>query len=195
MWTALEILARVVAGGFLLAAGIAKLASPMTWRQVWLAAYRLLPRPLVRPTALLLPTVEITSGAALLAGAFGAGSLVAAAGLLAALTLAVVAALLRHLEISCGCTGRLAARVSGRAVTRNLALIVALALLAWHGRLTPIAVSALPWPAQVAALAGTALAVHGGYAAARARQRRTFLAAISGRASGGLTVAEGSDAP
>jgi hypothetical protein len=195
MWTALEILARLLAGGFLLTAGIAKLASPMTWRQVWLAAYRLLPRPLVRPTALLLPTVEITSGTALLVGAFGTGSVVTAAGLLAVLTLAVVTALLRHLEISCGCTGRLAAHVSWRAVARNLGLITALALLAWHRGLTVIALSALPWPAQVAALAFIVLAVHGSYAVARARQRRAFHAAISRRASTQVAVAEGRDGP
>jgi len=189
MWIALEIIARLVAGGILLAAGIAKLASPATWRQVWLAAYRLLPRPLVAPAALLLPTVEIGCGVALLTGAFGAGSLIAAAALLAVLTLAVATALFRHLEISCGCAGRLDTRVSGQAVARNLVLIVAVAVPAWHGGPAVLALAALPWPAQVAVLALAVLAVHGSYAVASARQRRTFLASVSRR----VAAAEGGD--
>jgi Methylamine utilisation protein MauE len=189
MWIALEIIARLVVGGILLAAGIAKLASPATWRQVWLAAYRLLPRPLVAPAALLLPTVEIGCGVALLTGAFGTGSFLAAAVLLTALTLAVATALLRHLDISCGCAGRLDTRVSGHAVARNLVLIVAVAVPAWHRDPAELALGALPWPAQVAVLAPAVLAVLGSYALARARQRRTFLASVSRR----VAAAEGGD--
>ncbi len=188
VWIALEIVARLVVGGILVAAGIAKLASPATWRQVWLAAYRLLPRPLVAPAALLLPTVEIGCGVALLTGAFGTGSLLAAAALLAALTLAVATALLRHLEISCGCGGRLNTRVSGRAVARNLVLIAAVAVPAWHGGPAVLALAALPWSAQVTVVALAVLAVHGSYAAASARQRRTFLASVARR-----VAAEGGD--
>jgi hypothetical protein len=189
VWIALEIVARLVVGGILVAAGIAKLASPATWRQVWLAAYRLLPRPLVAPAALLLPTVEIGCGVALLTGAFGTGSLLAAAALLAALTLAVATALLRHLEISCGCGGRLNTRVSGRAVARNLVLIAAVAVPAWHGGPAVLALAALPWSAQVTVVALAVLAVHGSYAAASARQRRTFLASVARR----VAAAEGGD--
>jgi hypothetical protein len=148
---------------------------------VWLAAYRLLPRPLVAPAALLLPTVEIGCGVALLTGAFGTGSLLAAAALLAALTLAVATALLRHLEISCGCGGRLDTRVSGRTAGRNLALIVAVAVPAWHGGPAVFALAALSWPAQVAVVALAVLTVHGCYAVASARQRRTFLASVARR--------------
>lgn len=189
MWIALEIIARLAVGGILLAAGVAKLASPATWRQVWLAAYRLLPRPLVAPAALLLPTVEIGCGVALLTGAFGTRSLLAAAALLAVLTLAVATALLRHLDIACGCAGRLDARVSGRAVARNLVLIVAVAVPGWHGGSGVLALGALPWPAQVAVLALAVLTVHGSYAVASARQRRTFLASVSPR----VAAAAGTD--
>lgn len=160
----------------LLSAGAAKLASPATWRQLWLASYRLLPRPLVRPAARLLPAAEITAGAALLTGAFGAGGLAMAAGLLAGLTLAVAAALLRHLEISCGCTGRLAGRVSWRIAARNLVLIAVLVLPAWRGAPAVASAAALPWAVQLAGLALVTASVHGGYAAARSRQRGAFLA-------------------
>jgi hypothetical protein len=182
VWLVLDIVARLTAGGIFFSAGAAKLASPATWRQVWLAAYQLLPRPLVRPTARLLPAAEITAGTALLTGAFGAAGLAAAAGLLAVLTLAVVTALLRHLEISCGCTGRLSGRVSWKIVARNLVLLAALVLPAWAGgpagALAVASVTGLPWVVQVAGLVLVTLAVHGGYAAARCRQRGAFLAGL-----------------
>ncbi|MEP7026558.1 MAG: MauE/DoxX family redox-associated membrane protein, partial [Actinomycetota bacterium] len=181
MWLALDIVARLAVGGILFSAGAAKLASAATWRQLWLAAYRLLPRPLVRPAAMLLPTVEITVGAALLAGASAAFA--AAAALLAVLALAVTTALLRQLEISCGCTGRLGGRVSWRVVLRNLVLIALVALPAWHGPGHALAVTGLPWPVQLTAVVLAVAAVHAGYAAARARQRSTFLAGVGQRAA------------
>jgi putative oxidoreductase len=182
VWLALDIVARLTAGGIFFSAGAAKLASPATWRQVWLAAYQLLPRPLVPLAARLLPAAEITAGTVLLTGAFGAAGLAAAAGLLAVLTLAVTTALLRHLEISCGCTGRLSGRVSWRVVARNLVLLALLVLPAWGGgpagALAVASVAGLPWVVQVAGLVLVTLAVHGGYAAARHRQRGAFLAGL-----------------
>ena len=178
VWLALDIVARLTAGGIFFTAGAAKLSSPATWRQLWLAAYQLLPRPLVRPAALLLPAAEITTGTALLTGAFGAAGLAAAAGLLAVLTLAVTTALLRHLEISCGCTGRLAGRVSWRIAVRNLVLIAALVLPAGHGAPAVASAAVLPWAVQLAGLVLVTVAVHAGYAAARHRQRGVFLAGL-----------------
>jgi hypothetical protein len=93
----------------------------------------------------------------------------------------VTTALLRHLEISCGCTGRLAGRVSWRIAARNLVLIAVLVLPAWHAtRGAPAVASAavLPWPVQVAGLVLVTAAVHGAYAAARHRQRGAFLAGL-----------------
>lgn len=185
VWLALDIVARLAAGGIFFSAGVAKLASPATWRQLWLAAYQLLPRPLVRPAARLLPAAEITVGTTALTGAFGAAGLATAAGLLAGLTVAVVTALLRHLEISCGCTGRLGGRVSWRVVARNLVLLALLGLPAWHGWPTGLGASAavasvagLPWAVQLAGLGLVTTAVHLTYAAARHRQRGTFLAGL-----------------
>jgi putative oxidoreductase len=181
VWLALDIVARLTAGGIFFSAGAAKLSSPATWRQLWLAAYQLLPRPLVRPAARLLPAAELTAGTALLTGAFGPAGLAAAAGLLVLLTFAVVTALLRHLEISCGCTGRLSGQVSWRVVVRNLVLLGLLVLPAWPGgpAAAPVAsVAGLPWPVQLAGLALVTAAVHGIYAAARHRQRGVFLAGL-----------------
>jgi putative oxidoreductase len=179
VWLALDIVARLTAGGIFFTAGAAKLSSPATWRQLWLAAYQLLPRPLVRPAARLLPAAEITAGTVLLTGAFGAAGLAAAAGLLVVLTLAVVTALLRHLEISCGCTGQLSGRVSWRVVARNLVLTAVLVLPAWHGGYAAVASAAgLPWAVQLAGLGLITGAVHGVYTVARHRQRGVFLAGL-----------------
>jgi putative oxidoreductase len=182
VWLALDIVARLTAGSIFFTAGVAKLASPATWRQVWLAAYQLLPRPLVRPAARLLPAAELTAGTAVATGAFGAAGLAAAAGLLAVLTFAVATALLRHLEISCGCTGRLAGRVSCQIVARNLVLLAVLVLPAWHawpGAPAVASVAGLPWAVQLAGLALVTAAVHGVYTAARHRQRGAFLAGLT----------------
>jgi putative oxidoreductase len=181
MWTIIEVIARVAVGGILLAGGILKLSSTETWQQVWLASYRLLPRPFVRPVARTLPWIEVTCGAAMAAGWLGRVSAISAAALLLALTAAVAAALVRHLEIACGCFGRLAELVSWRVAGRNLALIVLAGAVAWRGAAGPVAIASLPVAVQVTLLACAVAVIQAAVTVRRARRRRRILAAIANR--------------
>ncbi len=52
MWTGFELFDRVIIGGLLLVAGLAKLSATAQWRQAWLMSYRIVPAVLVRSTAL-----------------------------------------------------------------------------------------------------------------------------------------------
>ena len=153
MWTAFDLVTRVVIGGSLLIAGLTKLWSTVAWRQVWLASYRLLPRRLVRCAALGLPAAEIGCGLAVISGLLGAGSVLAGASLLAVLAAAVTTALVRHLDISCHCLTRTGELISWRGVARNLALIAAALTVAWHGGAELLGATSMGWSEQLSLLA------------------------------------------
>jgi putative oxidoreductase len=180
-WAATDLLIRLVTGGILVAAGLLKLVSEETWQQVWLASYRLLPRPLVRPVARTLPGIEVACGLAVALGVFGRLAPIAAAVLLTTLAIAVASALARHLDIACGCFGYLTSVVSWRIVARNLLIALAVAATAIPDRPVPASLTALSWPVQAGALGFACAAVHGLAAAQRARRRRRILSSIAAR--------------
>lgn len=188
-WEFFDGLTRIAVGGLLVAAGVMKLNSTRTWRHLWLASYELLPGPLVAPVALLLPPTELLCGIGQLAGAFGRVSVLAAAAVLALVTIAVVTALSRNLGISCGCLGPLGALVSRRIVARNAVLLAALAAIAVHGPAAPaIAALGRPWQSIALVTAGTAaLAILAIYR----RWQRHRLIAVFARSAQSHGFAEG----
>lgn len=181
MWLAADLVTRLVIGGSLLLAGLTKLVSTVAWRQLWLASYRLLPRWLVRPVALSLPTAETGCGLAMLLGVLGAASALASAVLLVVLAFAVALALARELEISCHCLTMVGEVISWRGVARNLLLAAAAAVVAWHGAADLLGATGIGWPAQLGWLLAAVTAAQGGMLALRARRRRRTLAAIARR--------------
>jgi hypothetical protein len=181
MWTAFDLLTRLIVGGSLLIAGLTKLWSTVSWRQLWLAAYRLLPRPLVRPVARGLPAAEIGCGLAVAAGVLGAASALAAACLLAALASAVAVALARQLEISCHCLTMVGEVISWRGVARNLVLAAAALAVAWHGGADLLGATGAGWPGQLGALAAGVLALHAAALVLRTVRRRQALTDIAAR--------------
>lgn len=92
------------------------------------ADYRLLPEPLVRPAARVLPVLEIVAGILVLLPATGAAGALLATALLLLFVAAMAINLARgRREIDCGCfLGRQKERIGWRLVARNL-LLVALA--------------------------------------------------------------------
>ncbi|MFI6999980.1 MauE/DoxX family redox-associated membrane protein [Nocardia sp. NPDC050175] len=133
MWIGIEILVRTIVGALFIAAGFAKLSATAGWRQDWLASYELVPGMLIRPIAWAVPLTEVVVGIWLLLGAFGRVSVLAAVAVLVTVTVAVFSALLRGLQVSCGCFGTLGDLISWRIVVRNLLFIAALSGLAAHG--------------------------------------------------------------
>ena len=116
-------------GGLLLVAGILKLRDPAGFA-VEIANFHLLPR--ISPyAAAILPTTEILLGVGLVAfpRAWRRPAAVGALVLFGVFFVAVTSALVRHINIACGCFGGGEDAISGLTVLRNLSLIAAAVLL------------------------------------------------------------------
>ncbi len=96
------LLVRVVVGFLFIAASIDKIASPDTFAAA-IGNYRLLPSALIVPAATILPWMELLCGIGLVSGFHTRGSALLISCMLAVFTLAVLTALFRGLDISCGC--------------------------------------------------------------------------------------------
>jgi uncharacterized membrane protein YphA (DoxX/SURF4 family) len=93
---------RLVIGVSLIYASLDKISHPDRFAEI-LRGYELLPARLVRPFAHLVPWGEILIGAALILGVFTRVAAVAGAALFGVFAGAVASAVLRGLEIACGC--------------------------------------------------------------------------------------------
>lgn len=96
------ILARLVVGAVFLYAGLAKVLDPQAF-SAQIAAYRLTPEMLTNVLAAFLPVLEIVCGLCLVAGRWVLGASALAMTLLAAFLFAIASALVRGLDIDCGC--------------------------------------------------------------------------------------------
>jgi hypothetical protein len=158
-----EIAASVWLGTLFIYAGGQK-AAVFRWGGRDLAAYRLLPKPLLAPVSAALPPVEIAAGTLLLAGPVRVGGLLAAAlGVSFATTSAIV--MLRGDTVSCGCAGKKDDIVSWRTLVRGAAIAAAGAFLASRGPFATVGLWAI-------ALAGVALLPAGLMLRARVIKRR-----------------------
>ena len=131
---------RFAAGALLIVASYDKLLDPQPFADA-VDAYRILPLALVNLAAVALPWVELVTGVCLLLGLGTPGAGLVTAALAAVYTVAVTAALLRGLDIGCGCFGRWdAATLSWSDLWLRLALLAAGVQIALAARL-------LEWPA------------------------------------------------
>jgi uncharacterized membrane protein YphA (DoxX/SURF4 family) len=124
---------RILAGGILLLAGLAKLR--MGYREVLrsVVAYKVLPYPMAKAWARVLPLLELMLGAGLIAGMFIPIVATTAAALMVLITGAVAQAVIRNRRVACRCFGTGGTLVSWAVVVRNSVLITALAGLAIGG--------------------------------------------------------------
>jgi len=93
---------RLVVGGIFIYASLDKLTHPQAFAEV-IHHYRLLPYPLLHPSAHLLPVLEFVTGSALVLGLGRRGAALLAGILTAVFMVAITSALIRNLDISCGC--------------------------------------------------------------------------------------------
>jgi uncharacterized membrane protein YphA (DoxX/SURF4 family) len=98
----LVLLCRLIVGGVFIYASLDKLANPQAFAEV-IHHYRIVPMALLHPAALLLPMVEFVVGAALVLGLGRRGAALILAALLVVFMGGIGSALLRNLDISCGC--------------------------------------------------------------------------------------------
>lgn len=93
---------RWIVGGVFIAASVDKLIHPAGFAQA-IFHYRILPLELLHPVALLLPMTELVLGLALVLGVARRGAALLAGLLTVIFLAAIVTALARGLDISCGC--------------------------------------------------------------------------------------------
>ncbi len=131
----IELVFRLLLGGYFIYYGLLKIPDP-TFFAIEIRNYRILPDPFNSLLALTLPWLELLAGFGVITRRLYAGSLVAINGMLFVFILALSSALLRGLDISCGCAGD--GGETGGLLFRLIVDVVALAagmiLLAWHSR-------------------------------------------------------------
>jgi hypothetical protein len=97
-------LLRAIVGLCLIAAAVSKIRHPAEFLAA-VDGYELFPHPASMLIVIGIPWVELCVGTALLLGLWLRGAFVLAAALFAAFTFVLLSALLRGLQISCGCFG------------------------------------------------------------------------------------------
>lgn len=123
---------RLVLGIVFLVAAADKVANAEAFARS-IANYRLLPVELVNLVALVLPWLELLVGLMLVVGLRVRAAAVVASGLLLVFTVALVSALVRGLDIHCGCFSQTAAeRIGwGRVIEDVLLLAAAVVVVVW----------------------------------------------------------------
>jgi uncharacterized membrane protein YphA (DoxX/SURF4 family) len=102
--TAAVLVVRVLLGAIFVVAGVSKVGHAAEFAQQ-IAAFRLLPQPVIAPMALLLPFLEILLGGYLAIGLFTRVSAWVATLLLLIFDGAIASAVVRGMTLSCGCFG------------------------------------------------------------------------------------------
>ena len=98
----LVLLVRLFIGLLFIVSSLEKIVDPAAFAQS-IAAYKILPTWLPIILATVLPWLELLCGFSVLFGAFTKGSSIILTAMLLVFTAAVIAALVRGLDISCGC--------------------------------------------------------------------------------------------
>lgn len=120
----LALIFRLFLGGLFVYAGSVKVLDPAGFAQA-VYNYRLVPDWSVNLVAIILPWLEMTTGACLLLGIWIPGASLLASGLLSIFFLALASSLFRGLDIECGCfsTSRGSATVDIFYLMRDLFLL------------------------------------------------------------------------
>jgi putative oxidoreductase len=112
---------RYALAAVFLYAGIAKAWNPQEFG-LEIARYRMVPHGLINSMAIMLPWIEIVAGVLLVVGLWARAAALLCSGLMVVFIAAIISALKRGLDISCGCFGGgdQAARLSQATLWRDL---------------------------------------------------------------------------
>ena len=114
---------RIILGVVFIFAGIEKVANPADFSEA-VANYRVIPHFLQNIVAIVIPWVEVVSGILLLYGKWAKENSTIISVLLIAFNILVLQAMLRGLDIECGCFGTIDAQIVGfRKLLENFALL------------------------------------------------------------------------
>jgi uncharacterized membrane protein YphA (DoxX/SURF4 family) len=125
---ALVLVSRLVLGAIFIVAGVSKIGHAIEFA-TQIAAFRLVPQPLIAPMAIALPFLEVLLGGYLVLGLFTRVSAWIAAVLLLVFDGAIASAVVRGLSVSCGCFGPNDATVTSWGEVARDAVFVLLAVV------------------------------------------------------------------
>jgi len=121
---------RLVVAAVFLSAALPKIADPASFATD-IDNYRMVPDALIGPISVGLPLLEALVGIALVTGVHARGAALVASAMLVAFALGMVQAIVRGIDLDCGCFGHVVeTRVSWLTVTRNAVLTLACGLVA-----------------------------------------------------------------
>lgn len=127
---ALVLALRLAVAAIFLFAAFPKLLDPVAFARD-IDNYRMVPDALIGPLALMLPVAEILVGLALVTGVYARGAALVAGAMLAGFAAGMIQAILRGINLDCGCFGQLAeAQVTWWSVARNATLLAFSAVVA-----------------------------------------------------------------
>lgn len=127
-------LLRVGLGVLFILAALPKLEDPEGFARA-ISHYRMLPEPVERVLALVLPPLEMLAGVCLVLGVLDAGASALVLAMMLVFTAAVGIALGRGLDISCGCFDTAGGtKVGLRKIAENAVLSLAAVRVAWGDR-------------------------------------------------------------
>ena len=125
-------LLRLLVGGTFVLAGSLKIADPVNFALA-VANYRLLPYEATHLVAILLPWIEVVSGCCVLAGIWERAAAFIVASLVTLFAGAIVSALVRGLNIDCGCFGTTGGSHIGlKSLGIDAVLLLFASLLVWR---------------------------------------------------------------
>ncbi len=125
----LELLVRFLVGGTFVYASLDKILDPAAFAQA-VYHYRILGADLLHPMALLLPWLELVAGLAMIIGLARRGAALLIGVMVLVFMVAIVSALARDLDISCGCFHTEGGHVVGMSLLlRDLALLAGAVVL------------------------------------------------------------------
>ena len=128
----LSFVLRLVIGGIFLYAGVVKILEPAQFAND-VANYRVPPAALVNFVAITLPWVETVAGILMVMGFWLPGSSLVITGLMGVFLAAIGQALVRRLDINCGCFGTIeAGKIDALTLARDFALLFFAAWLCWR---------------------------------------------------------------
>lgn len=131
----LLLLFRIIVGGVFVWAGVLKIIDPLGFAQS-IENYQVVPRPVAFVVALILPWVEVLSGAFLILGVLKRSSALLISLQLIGFIGLVALALARGIDTSCGCFGSFSRRADLSLILTDAVLLV-LALCVFLARPAP----------------------------------------------------------
>jgi uncharacterized membrane protein YphA (DoxX/SURF4 family) len=126
---------RLTLGIVFIAASLDKARHPLAFARA-VSYYHIIPDEMINTFALVVPWVELLAGAALVIGIASRGAALLIGGLLVVFTIALVSAIARGIDISCGCfstTPGEGHKVGYDLVVRDILMIVAAIPLVLRG--------------------------------------------------------------